>query len=733
MEDDAVFIQDEFTRPIAEAASTIQKPRIKLWPRVLHYILCLIPLTIVSTMQIYSVDWLVSGMFFGQALILTVSAGLLERFWLAGVWRSTLLSCFVILSYFGFMEFGGELETIAPIVFIAPITVLCVASPMFAMRYFFDWRLVPKQTPELTRPRIGTGDFMLAITSVAALIFLTKVPQAAWELNTLSFWTSALIPMAFLFFLSFLTTVPVVWFFFRCKKPMARWGISIAWSFVAAALVLSVITYFDQSANSFGEALVTSVLGTTVFISGLALLDYSGFCLNRRPKASDSSSAGSTDPVEQPNPKPFHRRVELTWVVATLLLAATSSITLAAYEASKNSFELELSVLANQLRSDDGDLQNSEGRPFRLKVGRTTTDQSMQRYFKHSTVQHLSLAHSQITDETISQLARHYSNLIRLDLGYTNVTAQGLKQLETVGNINHLGLAGSKIDYDTLMSVFEHYASSQVPFRISIQSLDLSDTQYTAEQISKLPPQVTMLNISNCKFNDDDIATITRSRAWATLNISGNPITGSGIRYAAIQHLIAHDVPLQDKFFSPAGLSSCSLSNTQLTDAALTACASLNTLKVGNGNFTDQGIRNVLQVGGVHELYVFGEQLNGTCLVPRQSQQWHISLSKSGVNDQALANIANAWKRDSTYIASFSLADTQISEHGLSELSGCDIYLLDLSRTQVTAKSIADLQIPGLQAVYVDFNQFSADELRAMRLKIRVIVGEKLDYEKVSP
>ncbi|MFO0940542.1 MAG: hypothetical protein U0930_07215 [Pirellulales bacterium] len=681
-------------------------------------------------MQLYPVDWLVSGLFFGQAMILTVSAGLLERFWLAGVWRSTLLSFILILVSFGFQD-SSELTTISVVFFVAPITVLCVASPMLAMRYFCDWRLVPKQTPTVTRRNISTSDFMLAITSVAALIFLTKVSQVAWEMGTLSFWTGALIPMGFLFLLSFLTTVPVVWFFFRLRKPLVRCLCSIAWCFAAVAVTMFVISHFDGATSTLGESLLTATLGTTVFISGLAAMDYSGFCLNRRAKATDSSSNSEVASIEQPTFK--RRRVELAWVAATLLLAACSSITLAVHEASKNRLEVELSDLAAQLRSDDGDLQNCEGKPYRLNVGRSTTDELMHTYFKYSSVQHLSLAHSQITDATISQLARHYSNLTRLDLGYTNVTAQSLKQLETVGNINHLGLAGTKIDFDALVNVFKHFSSTQVPFQLYIQSLDLSDTQFTAEQIANLPPQITMLNISNCKFNDDDIATITGSRAWATLNISGNPITGSGIRYAAIQHLIAHDVPLQDKFFTPAGLSSCSLSNTQLTDVGLKACASLNTLKVGNGQFTDQGLRNILQLGGVHELYVFGEQLNGTCLVPRQSQQWHISLSKSSVNDLALAQIAKAWKNDPVYISSFSLADTEISEHGLSELSGCDIYLLDLSRTRVTAQSILDLQIPGLQAVLVDFNQFNADELRAIRSKIRVIVGEKLQNEMLSP
>ncbi len=143
-----------------------------------------------------------------------------------------------------------------------------------------------------------------------------------------------------------------------------------------------------------------------------------------------------------------------------------------------------------------------------------------------------------------------------------------------------------------------------MPFRDTIQSLDLSETQFTAEQIANLPPQVTRLNISNCNFNDDDIATITRTRDWSELNISGNPITGSGIRWAAIQHLIAHDAPLQDKFFSPTG-SCCSLSNTQQTDAALTACASVNRLSIGNGQFTDQGVRKALQAGGREESFAY--------------------------------------------------------------------------------------------------------------------------------
>ncbi len=169
-------------------------------------------------MQSNSAEWLINGLIFGQETILTVSAGLWGRFWLAGIWRSTLLSFIVILIVLGFMD-SSELLSTAVVVFVTPIAVMCVASPLLlAMRYFCDWRLVPRETPHLTSPRAGTSDFMLAITSVAALIFLTKVPQVAWELNTWSFGYKAIMPMLFLFLLSFLTTVPTVWFYFPMPK-----------------------------------------------------------------------------------------------------------------------------------------------------------------------------------------------------------------------------------------------------------------------------------------------------------------------------------------------------------------------------------------------------------------------------------------------------------------------------------------------------------------------------------
>ncbi len=280
------------------------------------------------------------------------------------------------------------------------------------------------------------------------------------------------------------------------------------------------------------------------------------------------------------------------------------------------------------------------------------------------------------------------------------------------------------------MNVFKHYKTTQLPFQVTIQDLDLSETHLTPEEITKLPQEVVRLKIDDCNFDDDDIATITKSRDWVTLDISKNPITGSGIRFAGIQHLIAHDVPLQDKFFSPASSTSCELSNTQLTDAALKACASVQILKLGNGQFTDQGVRSVLAYGGVRELYLSGDQLYGTCLVPRQSQQHHISLSKSSVNDQVLAKIAAHWNEEHLYINSLSLADTQITDKGLRELSGCQINYLDLSRTRVTAKSIAELELNNVQAIHVDFNQFTADELRQMRTRHRVVVGEKMANEQ---
>lgn len=485
---------------------------------------------------------------------------------------------------------------------------------------------------------------------------------------------------------------------------------------------------FEMGGESYTGTFIISILATGVFISGLAVIDFSGFRLHklcRSPEPVTQSNSIATKRYPRTS-----RRAQVAWVFGTLFLAATSSIALATYESSKSRYEAELSELAAQLRADGGDLLCIEGKPFRITVGKSTTDESMQALSKYSTVQQLSLAHSQISDQTLSQLARWYPNLKSLDLGYTNVTPRGLEQLETVGNLYHLGLAGSRIDYPTLMNVFKHFNATQLPFQLTIQDLDLSETQLTPEEIAKLPKDVVRLKISNCKFDDDDIATITKSRDWFVLDISKNSITGSGIRFAGVQHLVAHDVPLQDKFFAPVSSTGCDLSNTQLTDAALKAFASMQVVKLGSGRFTDEGVRTILGYGSVRELYLYGDQIYGNCLVPRQSQQHHISLSKSSVNDQVLAKMAAHWKEDHLYIHSLSLADTQISDHGLREFSGCQINYLDLSRTRVTAKSIAELELVNVQAIHVDFNQFTPDELRQMRSRHKIVIGEKMAAEQ---
>ena len=736
MNDDAIFGQDDaVTQQTASADASAPKRSTKIWPRFLHYTVCLAVLAVAAAMASTAyVEWIVTGVFFGQAMLLTVLAGLVDRFWLAGVWRATLLGVLCIMVVFGSQEIRFTTSTtlqsllsISAVVFMLPVTLLCLASPLYAMRYFRDWRLVAKDAPDEVRPTIGTSDFLLVVTSIAAMIFMTKVPQVAWEINACIFWVQALIPLAFLAILSFLITVPVIWFYFRYKHPLIRWGVSILWCLSSVAAVMVLISTFEMTQTDLWLIVFVPCIATTVFLSGLAVIDYSGFRLNKlcRSPALETQSISAV-PKYYPRAS---RRAQVAWVFGTLFLAATSSIALAAYESSRTRYEIELSELAAQLRADGGDLLCVEGKPFRLTVGKSTTDESMQALSKHSTVQQLILAHSQITDQTLSQLARWYPTLNWLDLGYTNVTPQGLEQLESVSNLYHLGLAGSKMDYPTLMSVFKHLGSSQVP-RTTILDLDLSETRLTPEEITKLPKEVVRLKISNCNFDDDDIATITESRDWAVLDISKNPITGSGIRFAGIQHLVAHDVPLQDKYFIPVSCTCCDLSNTQLTDAALKACASMQVLKLGSGQFTDQGVRTALGYGGVRELYLSGDQFNGTCLVPRQSQQSHISLSKSSINDQVLAKIAAQWKEERLYVNAFSLADTQISDKGLRELSGCQIYYLDLSRTRVTAKSIAELELLNGQAIHVDFNQFTADELRQMRTRHKIVVGEKMPSEQ---
>lgn len=735
MIDDAIFSQDDVSQESASIDASAPKRSTKIWPRFLHYSVCLLALGIGSyTINSFSREWIVVGIFFGLAMLLTVVAGLMDRFWLAGVWRATLLGVLSIVVVVGCQEISFNTSTlletllsISVIVFMLPVTLLCLASPLYAMRYFRDWRFVAKDAPDEVRPAIGTNDFMLVVTSIAAMVFMMKVPQVAWDFNTWDFFKQALIPLAFFIALSFMITVPVIWFYFRCNHLLIRWGVSVLWSLASVATVMTLISMFEMTTDGIWGNVIVSFLATAVFISGLAVFDYSGFRLNRLSRSPEPATQ-STSIATKRYPR-ASRRAQVAWVFGTLFLAATSSIALAAYESSRTRYEIELSELAAQLRADGGDLLCVNGKPFRMTVGKSTTDESMQALSKYSTVQQLSLAHSQVTDQTLSQLAQWYPSLKCLDLGYTNVTPRGLEQLETVGNLYQLGLAGSKIDYPTLMNVFKHYNATQLPSRLTFLDLDLSETQLTPEEIAKLPQEVVRLKISNCNFDDDDIAVITQPRDWAVLDISKNPITGSGIRFAGVQHLIAHDVPLQDKFFAPVSSTGCELSNTQLTDAALKACASLQILKLGSGQFTDQGVRTVLAYGGIQNLYLSGDQLNGTCLVPRQSQQHHISLSKSSVNDQVLAKMAAHWKEDHLYIHSLSLADTQISDIGLREFSGCQINYLDLSRTRVTAKSIAELELINVQAIHVDFNQFTADELRQMRTRHKIVVGEKMASE----
>ncbi len=84
------------------------------------------------------------------------------------------------LDILGFMD-SSELLSTAVVVFVTPIAVMCVASPLFGDALLLRLEIGSQRNSPLTSPRAGTSDFMLAITSVAALIFLTKVPQVAWN------------------------------------------------------------------------------------------------------------------------------------------------------------------------------------------------------------------------------------------------------------------------------------------------------------------------------------------------------------------------------------------------------------------------------------------------------------------------------------------------------------------------------------------------------------------------
>jgi hypothetical protein len=733
--------------------SRLPSPRMPawfLWVPSLTYVAVLVAVVSVLVRQSGPNDssaQVVFGTAIGLVMFLTVIAGLTGSCWLVGIWRVTAISLVAILvvvvaessRHLEWRECFVRAKETSYAVFIFPLAILAMAAPLLLLRTGRGWMLCTSNSVKASKPSIGLDQLLLVVTSIGAMMFMTKVPQTVWGVPTMAFWIGVLPMAGFFAGLSLMTTVPTVWYMFRYTRRPIGWVISLVQVAFAVAVVIQVTMWVAPGGPPWRLFAFTPIIASVIFIVGLFILQCSGLTLGAyatRPLPAAPTKVDTDELLADiPARSSSIKRNHLLWTGFTLLVAATSSIALAAFESSRLRVDSQMSQLAAKLRADGGDLVCEKRQPLEIVVGKSASDETVRQYSSYRSLKRLSLAGSQITDATLEQLPNWFPDLQRLDLGHTNVSFKGLQHVRKLTSLTNLGLAGTKLCIDEVNLLIKPnnivvITPSPTFINAPVEQLDLSETNFTGDDLLLLDSVVTSLTVKNMKLDDQDMTKICQ-RNWTRLDISGNPVNGSGLNLQRIYSLVARNVPLTDKdtaatFAAGAITNSLDIANTQLTDNALASFPGITTVSFGDGLITDAGILSAYGTFPLQSVSLHGKQFTCECLLQLPARPMYLDLGRSGITDEVLAKLGTHWRSNLGFIQRLNLSETNVSDLGLQALNGCQVYYLNLSRTKVTAQGIIDLSMPRNNVILVDFNQFSPEELKAIRKRQNVVVGEKI-------
>ncbi len=677
------------------------------------------------------------GLIFGLASWLAVVGGLWGRCWLIGVWLASLLAAMLMMVYLVSENMGQALSDLlinASGLCMIPLIVLGISLPMLALRFIWGWQFVHSANIKpLLRSPLGLEEIMLGTTTVAAVLFLTRVPQSLWELPMHVFLAQLSIANAMLVTVSLMSALPIFVCFVQLRSPWKR-GLLAWWG--SSVLTATVYGIFGVQMNdgNWNDAVFWIELGIVggmtgiIFSYGLMALTWSGYQVAKSVKRIDLQPE---DAEEFERNTATARREHRYWVSATLAVSVLSSFTLIGVSSFRYYQDQRLAKIARQLQPSDGRIVTKDRQIVELVLGKIATDGNLEDYAQHEELRVLSLAESQVTDVGLAKLKKLFPNLAYLDLSGTKITSDGLEHLLKLPFLTSLSLAGTELE----IAEINHFLRSRITQKLEskepissadfrLQKLDLSNIELDHVKLSQLEPAFRRLAVRNCGLTDASLSGL-RGRPLEELDISGNLITGSGLAGLRVQSLIAEDVPLTDaafgKFVTARSFDKLVLSNTHLTDAILPKLGAIHCLVLGAGQFTDAGAESMRQLQCNH-LGLQGPQFTGTCLDKLPVNSGSLDLSGSGITDE---NLRRLQEREINFLGYLDLSNTKISDYGLHALEGQTIHQLNLSGTLITAIGLAKCRLEAECIIYLEFNQFSPDELRQLHEYKNIVVGER--------
>lgn len=167
-------------------------------------------------------------------------------------------------------------------------------------------------------------------------------------------------------------------------------------------------------------------------------------------------------------------------------------------------------------------------------------------------------------------------NLRALSLDYCNVTDAGISAATRARKLDTLTIGGTQVTGAGFHSL------TNLPELIL---LDLTELEFTAEDLQHLPPSIEELYMPWCNVNDDYVPQLQRFPNLNRLDLQGAQLTVDGIQALATLNLQSLD--LSDVELSPEALRS------------LQACSSLETLGLMGMQFSEEHMVELLQLNQI--------------------------------------------------------------------------------------------------------------------------------------
>lgn len=704
------------------------------------------------------------GLVIGELLFVVILGGLWSRYWLAGILFATFLATVGAACFYAgqwahrtSMIFGeGGLW----IVFLFPTVFLGAGIPFFAGRFWGGWYL----TRESRETRVGSDleAMFLAMTVVAAILFLGRVPQVAWELPSATYWASVFTSILSLSILSAFTVFPLTLLTFRIQNVWRRLlvqGGFILLVMVAFAVFFLVVAF--SSANGAAPPVdiflyLVAYAGTSTIplLIGLWVLQWTGvrlanFSTGKRdkptsPLTTEALAASSDDALIK---IATNKRRTRYLAISVFGLACIASICVGRIESWRRSTDDRQAELHEKLQSVQGSLSVRNREVVEVKLGRGATDNDLREFLDHKHLETLNLAHSGITDAAVAELSSLIS-VQKLDLSNTQVTGASIEQLVKMPSLRELSIAGTAMNAEDVLQMVNNMSQ--------LARLDISAMDLTAAELERIASRYGgSIGLRGYGLTDGELRPILKvyaevqnpivlpnttmpagtgflSYAGRRVDLSDNPIDGTCLRNVTVPlaELRLDNTALTDASFGPVvkGLSAgrLSLSNTQLTDAILPvlgASIHLQALELGDGKITERGLANG-DLRNLRQLALKSRQFDGSCFKDWQPNLYELDMSGSGLNDDTIVYLKKL-----NGVTQLSLANTELTDASLPILGQLGIpFHLDISDTKITAQGLMRGDLNLFATVRVAFGQYTPAEIRMLKPRMNLVVGSPSEF-----